>query len=139
LVGEGPNRPDLEKQARELNIQTKVHFEGYIPHSKVASYLQKADLFCLSSFSEGLPGVILEAMACGLPVVATNVGGVSEAVVNGVTGILVESGNLDAFVNAMQIALSSNWDPESIRKVVLSKFTWQRNAELMKKLYESVI
>jgi glycosyltransferase involved in cell wall biosynthesis len=80
---------------------------------------------------------MLEAMACGLPVLATRVGGVSEAVVEGITGLLVESDNLDAYTNALQCALSQFWNPVPIREVVLSKFSWQRYAEDMMTLYRT--
>jgi teichuronic acid biosynthesis glycosyltransferase TuaC len=138
LVGDGPCRQDLEKLARDLKIESKVRFAGYAAHDNVAAYLQKADVFCLTSLSEGLPVAVLEAMACGLPVVATKVGGVPEAVIEGITGLLVESNNLDAYTNALQSALSQHWNPVPIREVVLSKFSWQRYAENVMTLYRSI-
>lgn len=138
LVGEGPDRQDLENLTRDLNIESKVHFAGHASHNNVVTYLQKADIFCLSSLSEGLPVAVLEAMSCGLPVVATNVGGVSEAVIEGSTGLLVESDNLSAYTDALQRALSQRWDPAPIREVVLSKFSWQRYVENTMTLYRSI-
>lgn len=138
LVGEGPDRQDLEKLTRDLNIESKVHFAGHASHTNVVTYLQKADIFCLSSLSEGLPVAVLEAMSCGLPVVATNVGGLSEAVIEGNTGLLVESCNLKAYTDALQRALSQRWEPEPIREVVLSKFSWQRYVENTMTLYRSI-
>lgn len=138
LVGDGPCRQDLERQTRDLRIQSKVHFVGRVSHANVVAYLQQADLFCLTSFSEGLPVAAIEAMACGLPVVATKVGGVPEAVIEGITGLLVESGNVNAYTNALQHALSHYWNPVPIREVVLSKFTWQRYANNMMGLYRSI-
>lgn len=138
LVGDGPCKPELEQQARDLNINSKVFFTGHVPHASIAVHFQKADLFCLTSLSEGLPVVAIEAMACGLPVVATNVDGVPEAVVEGVTGSLVESENLDAFTDALRAALSRNWDYNVIREVVLSRFTWKCYAESIMALYRDV-
>ena len=102
VVGDGPSHQDLKKLARDLKIESKVHFAGHASHIEVVAYLQKADIFCLTSLSEGLPVAVLEAMACGLPIVATKVGGVPEAVVEEITGMLVESDNLDAYTNALQ-------------------------------------
>lgn len=138
LVGDGPCRQDLEKLVRDLKIESRVHFAGHVSHANVVAYLQKADIFCLTSISEGLPVAMLEAMACGLPAVATKVGGVPEAVVEGITGLLVESDNLDNYTNALQCALSQIWNPVRIREVVLSKFSLQRYAENMMMLYRSI-
>ncbi len=138
LVGDGPCRQDLEKLTRDLNIESKVHFAGHASHDNVVTYLQKADIFCLSSLSEGLPVAVLEAMACGLPVVATNVGGVSEAVIEGSTGLLVESDNLAEYTNALQRALSQHWDSAFIREVAKSKFSWQCYVENTMTLYRSI-
>jgi glycosyltransferase involved in cell wall biosynthesis len=138
LIGDGSCRQDLEEQTRLLKIQDRVNFVGSVPHARVTPYLQNADLFCLSSFSEGLPFTVLEAMACGLPTVATNVGGVSEAVVDGKTGFLTESDNVDAFANAIMLAFSQQWNPLSIRDVILSNFTWQQYSENMMEIYRSI-
>jgi len=138
VVGDGPCRQNLEKLVKDLKIESKVQFVGFVSHANVVSYLQNADLFCLTSLSEGLPVAMLEAMACGLPVIATNVGGVPEAVIDGISGLLVESDNLEAYTNALQCALSRLWDPVSIREVVLSKFSWQQYAENMMTLYRSI-
>jgi glycosyltransferase involved in cell wall biosynthesis len=87
LVGSGPRRPDLERKVQELGLAGQVKF---LPTTKDVRHLyQKADIFVLSSVAEALPNVILEAMAAGLPVVATRVGGVPEAVASGDTGLLV--------------------------------------------------
>lgn len=88
LVGDGPLRAALAEQAQTLGVEDAVRFLGV--QSNVANYLQAANLFLLTSDTEGLPGVLLEAGLLGLPVVATQVGGVAECVRDGVTGILVE-------------------------------------------------
>jgi glycosyltransferase involved in cell wall biosynthesis len=87
LVGEGPDRPRLEAEIRRLGLEQAVVLAG--DRSDVADVLAGADVFVLSSTSEGLPLSILEAMAAGLPVVASSVGGVPEAVEDGDTGLLV--------------------------------------------------
>jgi glycosyltransferase involved in cell wall biosynthesis len=138
FVGDGSCRRSLEEQARGLGVQSKVRFAGHVIHSDVVNYLQQADVFCLSSFSEGFPLATLEAMACGLPVVATNVGGVSEAFVDGITGLLVESDNVDVYASALHGALTRLWDPVAIRDVVVKNFTHKRYAENMMGIFRDV-
>jgi glycosyltransferase involved in cell wall biosynthesis len=95
LVGKGELRPELDKLAVELGIGDKVFFsDGW---GSVPDYLARMSVACLSSLSEGLPNAILEYMAAGLPVVATDVGGNSELVADGVTGYLVRGRTPEAF------------------------------------------
>ena len=88
VVGDGPLRGRLEKLSGELGLGGRVHFVG--ASDDVPSVLKLMDVFVLSSRSEGVPNAVMEAMAAGLPVVATRVGGVPDAVVDGETGILVD-------------------------------------------------
>jgi glycosyltransferase involved in cell wall biosynthesis len=94
LVGDGPERGKLEHLVKELNLQQNVKFLGL--RRDVPRLLKAADLFLLTSISEGIPLTLIEAMAAGLPIVATNVGGVGEVVENGVTGVLVRVGDSEA-------------------------------------------
>lgn len=88
IVGDGPERERLEWAAADLGLAEKVHFVGV--RDDVPSLMKMMDVFVLSSVSEGSPNVVLEAMAAGVPVVATKVGGVPELVSSGVNGLLVE-------------------------------------------------
>jgi len=105
LVGEGPQRPELEREIARRKLSPAVRLLGL--RTDVAQLLQGADLFLLSSVSEGLPVTLLEAIAARLPVVATNVGGVGEVVVNRVTGLLVPAGNDSALAEAI-VLLANN-------------------------------
>ncbi len=91
LVGDGPARAELEAQARRTGLGERVIFAGGRPD--VASVLPGFDLFMTTSDTEGLPNAVMEAMAAGLPVIATRVGGTEEVVVDGATGCLVERGD----------------------------------------------
>jgi sugar transferase (PEP-CTERM/EpsH1 system associated) len=98
LVGEGPERPGLEQLCRELGLEESVCFSGH--RDDVRERLLQCDLFMLSSLSEGISLSLLEAMAAGLPVIATEVGGNREVVVHGETGFLVPPGSPEAIASA---------------------------------------
>ena len=99
LVGDGPDREPVLSDINRRGLSERVHLAGWQPH--VDSILRAADLFVLSSLWEGMPNVLLEAMAAGRPCVATNVEGVAELVIDGRTGLLVEPGDPQAM--SMQI------------------------------------
>lgn len=101
LVGDGPGRADLERRTRELGISGSVEFAGYRAQDEVQEHLRAADVFVLPSFAEGVPVSLMEAMAVGLPVVATNVGGVTELVRHGENGLVVAPGDADLLGRAL--------------------------------------
>ena len=91
LVGDGPQRSDLEKYAHKLGIADRVKFTGRIPFDAVPAHLKAGDIFCFASITETQGLVTMEAMAAGLPVVAVDATGTSDAVDNGVEGLLTEN------------------------------------------------
>jgi glycosyltransferase involved in cell wall biosynthesis len=99
MVGEGPLKPQVERYVREHGLGDHVRI--YPGTTDLRPRLAEASAFVLCSLSEGLPNTALEAMACGLPVVATRVGGVPEIVTDGVTGFLVPPGNPEALAEAL--------------------------------------
>lgn len=98
MVGDGPDRADAEEEAREQGLADSVHFLGKI--DTVAPLLASSDLFLIPSNFESFGLSALEALACGVPVVGSNAGGLPEVVVEGVTGMLRPVGDLDAMVKA---------------------------------------
>jgi glycosyltransferase involved in cell wall biosynthesis len=103
VVGDGPERPRLERRARELGVSDRVYFAGQRSKKEALGLMAACDLFVLNSVHEGLPHVVLEAMALGLPVVATAAGGTPEVVRDGETGVLVPGryGTLGASLSAL--------------------------------------
>jgi glycosyltransferase involved in cell wall biosynthesis len=99
IVGDGPLRQALEKMAEELGIGEAVIFTGFV--EDVAGIYASADAAVLSSWSEGLPQSMLQAMAAGVPVVATGVGGIPEVITDGLNGILVKAGDDRAMAAGM--------------------------------------
>ncbi|MTI38199.1 glycosyltransferase, partial [Fulvivirga lutimaris] len=91
LVGDGPLRRETEELAKDLNLNDSVEFMGY--QTEALKFIRQADVFVLPSLIEGLPGVILEAQFCKVPVVAYDVGGISEIVKNDLTGKLIKAGD----------------------------------------------
>lgn len=118
VVGDGPLRGELEQLAQQLQVENRVKFWGNLDKQQVYEVLKQSDVFVLNSTYEGLPHVILEAMACKIPVVCNNIGGCSEVVQHGVTGILLEQDSkgqtlgmaLDQLVQdkAMRLKLAEN-------------------------------
>ncbi|MFO7166543.1 MAG: glycosyltransferase family 4 protein [Chloroflexota bacterium] len=105
LVGSGAQQAALEEQARRLGVAERVIFAGGC--DDVAPFLQAADLFVLPSYSEGLPVALLEALACGLPCVATSTDGAAQVLQDGLTGRLVPPGDPAALARALAEALTA--------------------------------
>ncbi|WGW04457.1 glycosyltransferase [Tropicibacter oceani] len=101
VIGDGPDRAALEEQAKALSVS----FVGYKSQDEVAGALSKTDVFVLPSFAEGVPVVLMEAMASGVPVVTTRIAGVPELVADGLTGHLVPPGDTVALRRAIAEAL----------------------------------
>jgi glycosyltransferase involved in cell wall biosynthesis len=140
IVGDGPLRAALEAQARTLSLD-HVWFGGV--KDDVASYMNAANVVALTSDTEGMPGVVLEAGLLRRPVVATRVGGVSECVLNGRTGIVVDRDNEQALAQEMAGLLA---DPDRMRRLgdaahswIEEHFTLGRIAEQYEAFYADVI
>jgi glycosyltransferase involved in cell wall biosynthesis len=114
LVGDGPERASLEARAKALGLQDAVDFAGYRTQEEVAAFLEAADMLVLPSFAEGLPVVLMEALASRIPAIATPVAGVSELVQDGATGLLVPPGDIDGLTDALDRLLS---DPDLCRRL----------------------
>ena len=106
LVGDGPERQAMETLAVRLGIAERVDFLGYRDSAGVLRELQSVDAFVLPSFAEGVPVSLMEAMSCGVPVIGTNVGGVSELIANGRSGLLVPASDTDSLVEALHRLVS---------------------------------
>lgn len=99
IVGDGPLKDQLFEQTRSTGLSENVFFEGF--QEDVRPYLQACSAFILTSDTEGLPLSILEAMACGVPCIVTNVGGNAELITNGVHGLIVPRGAVDAIADGI--------------------------------------
>lgn len=114
LVGDGPERPAIESLATRLGLDGRVRFTGALPADRTLELYREAHVFCLPSFAEGLPVVFMEAMAAGVPVVASRASGTPELVEDGVTGLLVEPGEPQQVAQALARLAA---DPELRRRL----------------------
>jgi len=105
-IGDGPLRGKLEELRRRLGLDAHVEFTGALEQTEVLGWLQRASVAVLTSESEGMPVSLMEAAACGVPAVATAVGGVSELVVDGVTGLLASPNDAAGLAEALHRLLS---------------------------------
>ena len=141
LIGDGPLESELRRLATELNVSDSVMFTGQMPYEEIHEYLIAADIFVRPSRSEGLGTAFLEAMACGLPVVGTNVGGIPDFLEDGETGLFcrrADPQDIAAKINSLLV------DPslrkrlgERGRKVVEERYTWDAVAQSYRNLYDS--
>jgi glycosyltransferase involved in cell wall biosynthesis len=138
VVGSGAQAEALAQLAAEHHLGARVLFAGIRPHLEIPTWLQAADLFVLASATEGLPLVIVEAMACGTPAVASRVGGIPEILQEDVTGILVESTGVAPLAAALQSALGRSWDRARIRAAA-EPFGWDAQVAKLEAIYEAVM
>ncbi|WP_057833116.1 glycosyltransferase [Colwellia sp. TT2012] len=124
IVGDGVMKAKLQQQVQQLGLTARVHFTGNIQQSELPGYYACADLLVLASSREGMPNVLLESLACGTPVVATNVGGSSEVVSQSEAGELIKDRTVVSITAAIVSALSKNIPQQSVR-LFSEKFSWQ--------------
>ena len=115
VLGDGPSRKDLEKQAQDLNLHDIVIFKGFVDQPTIRNHLNDSDIFILPSFAEGIPVSLMEAMAIGVPVITTYVGGISELVVDQETGLLCYPSDSDGLAEAIKTYLN---DQELLQHIV---------------------
>ncbi len=128
LVGGGPLETEMRAQTSAAGTADRVIFAGRKNAEGVALAMRAADVLALSSWNEGVPNVILEAFASGLPVVATRAGGIGEVLTSDHLGRLVAPGDRDAFARALRTALSSKADADGIAAHGRT-FSWKRAAD----------
>ena len=137
LVGEGEDRPKLEAQARELGLADRVHLLGNLPQQDIASVLSAASAMVLPSASEGLANAWVEALACGCPLVISDVGGARELVRSDSAGRLVAR-DPAAIAQGIRATLAAAPSQAEVAATV-SEFSWQAHAEKLDALYSGII
>jgi len=120
LVGSGEDEAELKSLTKELKLESRVSFEGY--QSNPYAYMREADLFVLSSRYEGLPNVVLEANACGTPVVAFGCPGTEEVIENGVNGFLAPCLDVDKLADKIEEASTYSFSSSDIVELISEKY-----------------
>lgn len=134
VIGEGPQRAALESRIAKHSLADRVFLVGSRPQSELAEWYSAADLFCLASHREGCPNVVIEAMACGLPVVAADVGGAGELISKSDYGRLISQPTVENFASEMKTALGELWSREEIAAHGRGR-SWENVAEEVMSLY----
>lgn len=142
VIGDGPEKQNLENYTGKLDIKNIVRFWGY--KEDAAKYIKLFDVLVLPSIREGMPNVILEAMVCGVPVVATKVGGVPEIVEDGKSGFFVEPRNpKDLAEKILKILDMSEGERREMgehgRKIVKEKFSIEKMVKEYENLYQELL
>jgi glycosyltransferase involved in cell wall biosynthesis len=144
LVGDGPERSELETTARRLGLTEQVHFAGSVPPERVPTLLSEADMFVLPSFSEGRPNALLEAMAAGLPCVASDIDGIRELLGRGERGVCVVPGDARALAEALGALLGATEKARDLARkarayVVEAGLLWPETGKRYARLYQETI
>jgi len=143
LIGDGPLKKKFKRVVKELSIDSNISFIGFINNEDVMQYLESSDIFVLPSISEGFPVVILEAMAVAKPVVASNVGGIPDAVEDGNTGFLVEPKNPEQLTEKISYLIDHPEERKRMgnngRRMVEEKFTWDKITGKIIGIYKNIL
>jgi len=139
FVGDGPDRVSLEREVECRKLGGHVFFEGNVNQDRIAQFYQEADVFALASFAEGIPVVLMEAMAMEIPCVSTEVAGIPELIRDGVDGLLV----MPSDDRALAEAIGKLIDDQALRQRlgeagrcrVMEKYDLDKNVERLKRLF----
>ena len=149
IGGDGTDLGRLKTMVKALGVSKHVRFPGTINRTEVPVYFHLCDLFTLPAIFDpmgnvdGCPNVVLEAMACGKPVVATNISGIPIVVKDEETGILVEEKNVEALTNALVTLLTDSRKREQLggagQQRILNELTWDKAIEQIKNVYQHCV
>lgn len=128
IIGTGELEKDLKLEVKSLNLEPRIIFAGFVPHEKLPPYLWASDIFVRPSLSEGMGNSFIEAMAAGLPVIATPVGGIVDFLRDGETGLFCEVGNPKSIAQKVEKLIKDNESREYIvqtaNRMVGEKYDW---------------
>jgi glycosyltransferase involved in cell wall biosynthesis len=143
IIGEGEQKESLMVLAKALRIEKEVKFEGRVPYSNMPKYYNQCDVFCYPTLGEPFGKAVIEAMACGKPVIATNVGGPAEIIQDRVNGLLVPPANPEAMAAQIVRLMGDENERRKIgrkaREAVLLHFSWSVVAEQYHQVYSSIL
>jgi len=138
IVGTGSRLNYLKELASRCGVKDNIYFLGVKPHSEICDYINISDIFVLPSRNEGAPVVLLEALACGKPVVASKVGNVKDILGARDCGYIVDSENPNELADAIEKSLNKNWDTKGIVEYA-KRFSWENSVKEILRIYIGVI
>lgn len=138
IIGRGIEKNRLLRSAVRLGVQDHLVIIDGVPHGDLPFWMNSSDLFVLPSVDEGFPAVIPEALGCGIPVVASNVGGVPEAIVSDEIGLLSRSRDSDDLAGMIQLALGRKWSRETICRHARKQFSLDSAVASILSVYGSI-
>ena len=142
ILGSGPDEQKLKKMARDLKVENEVKFLGHVDPDEILAHLAKADIFVRAARSEGLGNSFLEAMAAGLPVIGTNVGGIPDFLKNNETGVFTEVADSKDLADKIKLLLDDNDLRYRLikngRELVLKDYSWDNIAHNMDNIFNSL-
>jgi glycosyltransferase involved in cell wall biosynthesis len=140
VVGKGPDKESVQQRIAQLGIERNLLLAGFVSDDDLSAYYNAADMFVLPSKSgEGLPLVALEAMACGLPVIATDVGGIREILVDEFSRVIPPNNPYAMAEAVLHFADTPIINRDELRRIVEQKFSWDANVERLREIYEELI
>lgn len=143
ICGDGPLRKKLQRQTRLLGVESRVHFAGFIQHDDIASFLKAGDVFIRPSLSEGLGSAFLEAMAAGIVVIGTPVGGITDFLIDGQNGFYCQPNNPASIAKAVERVLGLSYEEKQQilnRALVMveQKYTWEMIGQKMGDFFQAL-
>jgi glycosyltransferase involved in cell wall biosynthesis len=143
IIGNGPTMEIAGKMIKSLYLEKNIKIIPRVKHSEIKMYYMASDLFILPSYSEGLPKVVLEAMACGTPVVASNIPGHKDVINNNMTGYLFKTGDVEDLSSKIIKALGDREKRSKLayaaKTFVQKQCTWDCVSKRLDHVYEGVL
>lgn len=137
IVGDGQLRDEIEKYLENENLNDKINLKKWIPHNELPNHMNELKLIVLPSYTEGLPNIMLEAMACSTPVLATSVGAIPDIIKDGETGFIMKNNSIECITENI-IRVLNHTDLEKIsengRKLIENEFTFNKAVEGYRKI-----
>jgi glycosyltransferase involved in cell wall biosynthesis len=136
IMGDGFKKDEYIKYIEVNNLKNRVKFVGRVNNTEIIKYLSNSDIYCQPSRSEGFPAGPLEAMACGLPVVLSDVGGMPDMIIDNFNGVLFENENIDDLVKKLIEVSEKRWEKEKIASWAKKNYSWDKWAQNFIKFHD---
>jgi glycosyltransferase involved in cell wall biosynthesis len=142
VIGDGNAKTQLEQMVSEYGLKKQITFSGRIPREETLGYYQEADIFVLPSLNEGMSNAMLEALACGLPIITTKTGGAEELMQEGVNGLLVKQRDAKDLARALRVLAQD--EPLRLRmgsasRALAESMSWQNIAKQYVEMYKKIV